>query len=120
RFYAEAVDKVMGDVYESDPYSLVMQRRVPRGVVGAIVPWNFPTSAAIRKVAPALAAGNTVVLKPSELSSRSAMRLALLALEAGLPKGVFNVLPGSGQTVGRGLACHPDVDMVAFTGSTEV
>jgi acyl-CoA reductase-like NAD-dependent aldehyde dehydrogenase len=120
RFYAEAVDKVMGDVYGSDRHSFVVQRRVPRGVVAAVVPWNFPTSNAVLKVAPALAAGNCVVLKPSELSSRSALRLAQLALQAGLPEGVLNVVPGLGQTVGRGLGLHNDVDMVAFTGSTEV
>jgi acyl-CoA reductase-like NAD-dependent aldehyde dehydrogenase len=84
------------------------------------VPWNFPTYNAMLKVAPALAAGNCVVLKPSELSSRSAIRLAQLALHAGVPEGVLNVVPGLGETVGRALGLHKDVDMVAFTGSTEV
>jgi acyl-CoA reductase-like NAD-dependent aldehyde dehydrogenase len=120
RFYAEAVDKVAGDVFSSDHKSFVAQRRVPRGVVAAVVPWNFPTYNAILKVAPALAAGNCVVLKPSELSSRSAVRLANLAISAGLPPGVFNVVPGLGQTVGRALAMHQHVDMIAFTGSTAV
>lgn len=120
RFYAEAVDKVTGDVYSSDRNSLVVTRRVPKGVVAAITPWNFPTVNAVRKLAPALAAGNCVVLKPSELSSRSAMRLAHLALQAGLPEGVLNVVPGVGEIVGRALALHWDVDMVTFTGSTEV
>jgi acyl-CoA reductase-like NAD-dependent aldehyde dehydrogenase len=120
RFYAEAVDKVQGDVYGSDKNSFVAQRRVPRGVVAAVVPWNFPTYNAVLKVAPALAAGNCVVLKPSEWSSRSALRLAHLALQAGLPAGVWNVLPGLGETVGRALGLHRDVDMVAFTGSTVV
>lgn len=120
RFYAEAVDKVTGDVYSSDKNSFVTQRRVPRGVVAAIVPWNFPTYVAVLKVAPALAAGNCVVLKPSELSSRSAVRLAHLALAAGLPPGVLNVVPGLGETVGQALGLHPDVDMVTFTGSTAV
>jgi len=120
RFYAEALDKVTGDVYGSDKHSFVVQRRVPRGVVAAITPWNFPTYNAVLKVAPALAAGNAVVLKPSELSSRSAIRLAYLALEAGLPSGVLNAVPGLGQTVGRALAAHPRVNMVTFTGSTEV
>jgi acyl-CoA reductase-like NAD-dependent aldehyde dehydrogenase len=119
-FYAEALDKVTGEVYASDKGSFVAQRRVPRGVVAAVVPWNFPTYNAVLKLAPALAAGNCVVLKPSELSSRSAMRLAQLALEAGLPPGVFNVVPGLGETVGRALALHMDVDMMTFTGSTEV
>lgn len=120
RFYAEAVDKMMGDMYASDKRSFVAQRRVPRGVVAAVVPWNFPTFNAVLKVAPALAAGNCVVLKPSELSSRSAIRLAQLALRAGLPPGVLNVVPGLGDTVGRALALHMDVDMLTFTGSTAV
>ena len=85
RFYAEAIDKVTGDVFASDKSSLAVQRAIPRGVVAAIVPWNFPTFCAALKVGPALAAGNCVVLKPSEMSSRSAMRLARLAIEAGLP-----------------------------------
>jgi acyl-CoA reductase-like NAD-dependent aldehyde dehydrogenase len=120
RFYAEAVDKVMGDVYNSDKTSFAVQRRVPRGVVAAVVPWNFPTCNAVLKLAPALAAGNCVILKPSELSSRSAIHLAQLALQAGLPPGVLNVVPGLGITVGRALGLHPDVDMVTFTGSTAV
>jgi acyl-CoA reductase-like NAD-dependent aldehyde dehydrogenase len=120
RFYAEAVDKVVGTVFASDRNSLVTQRRIPRGVVAAVVPWNFPTYIAAVKIAPALAAGNCVVLKPSELSSRSALRLAELAMEAGLPSGVLNVVPGSGEIVGRGLGLHRDVDMLTFTGSTEV
>jgi acyl-CoA reductase-like NAD-dependent aldehyde dehydrogenase len=120
RFYAEAADKITGDVYGSDKNSFVAQRRVPRGVVAAIVPWNFPTNAAVLKIAPALAAGNCVVLKPSELSCRSAIRLAQLASQAGLPAGVLNVVPGLGETVGRALGLHCDVDMLTFTGSTEV
>lgn len=120
RFYAEAIDKVMGDVYTSDQHSFVTQRRVPRGVIAAVVPWNFPTYVAVLKIAPALAAGNSVVLKPSELSSRSAIRLAHLALQAGVPPGVLNVVPGLGQTIGRTLGLHGDVDMISFTGSTAV
>jgi acyl-CoA reductase-like NAD-dependent aldehyde dehydrogenase len=120
RFCAEAVDKVTGDVLASDRTTFVVQRRVPRGVVGAIVPWNFPTYVTALKVAPALAAGNSVLLKPSELSSRSALHIAALAMEAGLPPGVLNVLPGVGETVGRAMALHPDIDMLTFTGSTEV
>jgi len=119
RFYAEAIDKVTGDVYRSDGNSFVSQRRVPRGVVAAVVPWNFPTFNAVLKIAPALAAGNSVILKPSELSSQSAMHLAHLSTEAGLPPGVLNAVPGLGETVGRALALHPHVDMVAFTGSSE-
>ncbi|GFE79658.1 aldehyde dehydrogenase [Steroidobacter agaridevorans] len=120
RFYAEAVDKVCGDTYNSDKTTFVAQRRVPRGIVAAVTPWNFPTVNAMSKVAPALAAGNCVVLKPSELSSRSAMRLAILAVEAGLPPGVLNVVPGRGETVGRALGMHMDVNMLTFTGSTEI
>jgi acyl-CoA reductase-like NAD-dependent aldehyde dehydrogenase len=120
RFYAEAIDKVLGDVYGSDIKSFVAQRRVPRGVVAAVVPWNFPTFNAVLKIAPALAAGNCVVLKPSELSSRSATRLAEIALQADLPPGVLNVVPGLGETAGRALALHQDVDMITFTGSTDV
>ncbi len=120
RFYAEAIDKVAGDVYTSDRRAFVAQRRVPRGVVAAIVPWNFPTFNAVLKIAPALAAGNSVVLKPSELSSRSALRLMQLAVDAGIPPGALNMVPGFGLSVGRALALHGDVDMVAFTGSTEV
>ena len=120
RFNAECVDKLGGNVFGSDKKSLVLQRRVPRGVVAAIVPWNFPTYVAALKIAPALAAGNCIVLKPSELSSRSALYLARLALQAGIPPGVFNVVPGLGETVGRALGVHMDIDMIAFTGSTEV
>lgn len=120
RFYAGAIDKVTGEVQGSDRHSFVAQRRVPRGVVAAVVPWNFPTYNAVLKVAPALAAGNCVVLKPSELSSRSAILLAQRALEAGIPPGVLNVVPGLGETVGRALGLHNGVDMLTFTGSTEV
>lgn len=120
RFHAEAIDKVLGDVFTSDKNSFVVQRRVPRGVVAAVVPWNFPTFNAVLKVAPALAAGNCVVLKPSELASRSALRLGELGLEAGLPPGVLNVVLGLGENVGRALALHRDIDLIAFTGSTEV
>ena len=120
RFCAEAIDKIMGDVLGSDRTTFVVQRRIPKGVVAAIVPWNFPTYVTAVKIAPALAAGNCVVLKPSELSSRSASHLASLALEAGLPPGVLNVIPGVGETVGRAMALHMNVDMLTFTGSTEV
>ena len=120
RFNAEAVDKLSGDVFNSDCNSFVTQRRVPVGVVAAITPWNFPTACAVGKIAPVLAAGNTLVLKPSELSSRSAMRLAQLALEAGIPPGVFNVVPGTGDRVGKALALHQQVDLITFTGSTAV
>ena len=120
RFCAGAVDKLRGDVYASDKQSMVLQRWVPRGVVAAIVPWNFPTFNAVLKLGPALAAGNSVVLKPSELSSRSGMHMAHLALEAGIPPGVFNLVPGVGEIVGRALGLSSGIDMLAFTGSTEV
>jgi len=120
RFCAEAVDKITGVIFNSDLGSSVSQKLVPRGVIAAIAPWNFPTFNAIIKVVPALAGGNSVVLKPSELSSQSGLHLAELAIEAGLPPGVFNVVPGGGDTVGRALALHMDVDMIAFTGSTTV
>lgn len=120
RFYAEAADKVQGDVFGSDKHSYVTQRRIPYGVVAAIAPWNFPTFCAVLKAAPALAAGNCVVLKPSEMSSRSSGLIARLAFEAGLPPGVLNVVPGLGATIGPALVSHEDVDMVTFTGSTNV
>jgi acyl-CoA reductase-like NAD-dependent aldehyde dehydrogenase len=118
RFNAVNADKVSGTVVPADPRSLCQTTRSPRGVVGAIVGWNFPLVLAIMKAAPALAAGNSLVLKPSELSSLSALRLAELALEAGVPEGVFNVVTGTGKAVGDALARHNDLDMLSFTGST--
>ena len=118
RTCAGDIDHIIGDAFNSDKACLIMQSRVPRGVVGAIVPWNFPTLNIALKLAPALAAGNCVILKPSEYSSQSAMRLAKLAIEAGLPPGVFNIVPGKGSTVGKSIALHMDVDMITFTGST--
>ena len=120
RFNANAIDKISGDVYNSDKTNFVTQTRGPRGVVAAVVPWNFPIHSAVIKLAPALAAGNCVVLKPSEYSSQSAMRLAELAIDANLPSGVLNMVPGKGDIVGRALALHNDVDMMTFTGSTVV
>jgi 4-(gamma-glutamylamino)butanal dehydrogenase len=120
QFYAEAVDKVSGEIPPTAPGNVALVQRVPLGVVGAVVPWNYPLEMAIWKVAPALAAGNSVVLKPAEQSPLSALRLAELAAEAGLPDGVLNVVPGRGETVGAAIGRHPDVDVVTFTGSTEV
>ncbi len=120
RFNAEAIDKLNGDVFPSDRGSTVFQKRVPRGVVAAIVPWNFPTYNVCLKVAPAMAAGNGVVLKPSELASQSALRLCRLAVEAGIPPGLLNMVPGRGDIVGRALCEHAGVQMVAFTGSSAV
>jgi acyl-CoA reductase-like NAD-dependent aldehyde dehydrogenase len=118
RWYAEAIDKLYGEVAPTDGDSLALITREPVGVVAAIVPWNFPMLMAAWKIAPVLAAGNSLVLKPSEKSPLSAIRLAELALEAGLPPGVFSVVPGLGPVTGKALALHQDVDAIAFTGST--
>jgi acyl-CoA reductase-like NAD-dependent aldehyde dehydrogenase len=118
-YYAGAVDKNFG---ETIPVAggIDMTFREPLGVVGLIVPWNFPLNISSWKLGPALACGNTVVLKPAELTPLSALRLAELALEAGIPEGVLNVLPGKGSVVGQRLIEHPDVAKIGFTGSTEV
>ncbi len=118
RYYAEAIDKVADEIAPVGEGNLAMVRRVPLGVVGAIIPWNFPFDMAAWKCAPALAAGNSVVLKPSERSPFTALRLAELAREAGLPDGVLNVVTGHGGGAGKALALHDDVDCLAFTGST--
>lgn len=117
---AEAVDKVYGEIAPTPNHELGLITREPLGVVGAIVPWNFPLLMATWKYAPALAAGNSVVLKPSEKSPLSAIRIAELAMQAGIPAGVFNVLPGFGKGAGEPLALHMDVDGLVFTGSTGV
>ena len=117
-WYAEAVDKVYDEIAPTGPRALALITREPVGVVGAIVPWNYPMIMAAWKIGPALAAGNSVVLKPSEKSPLTALRLAELALEAGLPPGVFNVVPGYGAEAGEALALHRDVDAIGFTGST--
>jgi acyl-CoA reductase-like NAD-dependent aldehyde dehydrogenase len=119
-WYAEAVDKIYDEIAPTAPSALALITREPMGVIGAVVPWNYPMIMAAWKLGPALAAGNSVVLKPSEKSPLSAMRLAELALEAGLPEGVFNVVPGYGQEAGEALALHPQVDAIGFTGSTRV
>ena len=119
-FYAEAIDKVAGEIPTTDPGNVALVRRVPLGVVGAVVPWNYPLEMAIWKLGPALAAGNTVVLKPAEQSPLSALRLAELALEAGMPEGVLNVVTGQGEVTGAALGRHNDVDVLTFTGSTQV
>ena len=118
RWYGEAIDKVYGEIAPTPANALALVTREPVGVVAAIVPWNYPLLMAAWKIAPALAAGNSVVLKPSEKSPLSALRLAELALEAGIPPGVFNVLPGFGNEAGMALAMHMDVDCIGFTGST--
>lgn len=120
QWYAEAIDKVYDEVAPTGPGDLALVSRVPLGVVGAVTPWNFPLDMATWKAAAALAAGNSVVLKPAEQSPLSALRLAELAAEAGVPDGVFNVVPGFGATAGRALGLHMDVDCLAFTGSTGI
>lgn len=120
RWFGEATDKVYGEVAPTGDDSLATVTREALGVVAAVVPWNYPLDMAAWKVAPALAAGNSVVLKPSEKSPLSAIRLAELASEAGLPDGVLNVVPGDGPVVGQALGLHMDVDCLTFTGSTVV
>lgn len=117
-WYGEAIDKLYDEVAPTPRSGLALITREPMGVIGAIVPWNYPMIMAAWKLGPALAAGNSVVLKPSEKSPYTALRLAELALEAGLPEGVFNVLPGFGHEAGEALALHMDVDAIGFTGST--
>lgn len=119
-WYGESLDKLYDQVASTAANVLATITREPLGVIAAVVPWNFPLDMAAWKLAPALAAGNSVVLKPAEQSPFSALRLAELALEAGLPPGVLNVVPGLGEQAGRALGLHPDVDALVFTGSTEV
>ncbi|MGB1918471.1 MAG: aldehyde dehydrogenase [Candidatus Puniceispirillales bacterium] len=120
QWYAEAIDKIYDEIAPTGAGNLAMITKEPLGVVGAVVPWNFPLDMATWKGAAALAAGNSVVLKPAEQSPLSALRLAELAMEAGLPEGVFNVVTGYGETAGKALGLHGDVDCLAFTGSTPV
>lgn len=117
RYYGELIDKTYGEIAPTGPGLLGLIHKEPIGVVGAIVPWNFPLMIGAWKIAPALAAGNSVVLKPAETASLSLLRLGELALEAGLPPGVFNVVTGRGAVTGEALALSMDVDVLAFTGS---
>jgi aldehyde dehydrogenase (NAD+) len=119
-YYAGMADKINGQVIPTRSDALTYTVREPVGVVGAIVPWNFPLMIGMWKIAPALACGCTVVMKPAEITSLTALRLGELALEAGLPGGVLNVVPGFGKTAGQALVDHPDVDKVTFTGSPTV
>jgi gamma-glutamyl-gamma-aminobutyraldehyde dehydrogenase len=119
-WYGEAIDKVYDEIAPTARSALALITREPMGVVGAIVPWNYPLLMTAWKLGPALAAGNSVVLKPSEKAPLSVLRLAELAIEAGLPEGVFNVVPGYGHEAGEALALHMDVDAIGFTGSTRV
>ncbi|MFN3789226.1 aldehyde dehydrogenase [Massilia sp.] len=120
RWYGEAIDKIYDQVAPTGADSLALITREPVGVVAAVIPWNYPMLMAAWKIGPALAAGNSLVLKPSEKAPLSCLRLAELALEAGVPPGVFNVLPGYGHEAGSALGLHMDVDCIAFTGSTRV
>lgn len=117
RYYAESIDKVYGEIAPTGDNVLGLIHREPVGVVGAIVPWNFPLMIGAWKIAPALAAGNSVVLKPAETASLSLLRLAELCHEAGLPEGVLNVVTGRGAVAGEALGLSMDVDVLAFTGS---
>ncbi len=119
-WYGQAVDKVYGEIAPTAADALALIGREPLGVVGAVVPWNYPLIISAWKLAPALAAGNSVVLKPAEQSPLSALALAELAAEAGVPAGVLNVVPGYGEEAGEALGRHHDVDKVAFTGSVPV
>ena len=118
RFYAEFADKLGGDVVATDHDHLGMTISEPYGVIAAIAPWNFPLVMASWKIAPALAAGNAVVLKPSEMTPFSVLRLAELAVQAGVPAGIFNVIQGDGRVTGDALVRHPKISKVTFTGST--
>ncbi|HWL43709.1 MAG TPA: aldehyde dehydrogenase [Ilumatobacter sp.] len=120
RWYAEAADKHFGKIAPTGSDHLGLIVREPVGVVGAVLPWNFPMAMLAWKIGPALAAGNSVIVKPPELATLTTIRLAELAHEAGVPAGVFNVTPGLGHVAGKSLGRHMDVDMVTFTGSTEV
>jgi acyl-CoA reductase-like NAD-dependent aldehyde dehydrogenase len=117
QWYAEAADKQYGEVGPTGPDALSLVTREPLGVVAAVVPWNYPLIITAWKLGPALATGNSVILKPASQSPLTALRLASLAAEAGLPDGVLNVLPGPGGVIGAALARHPGVDKLAFTGS---
>lgn len=120
QYFAETIDKIEGTVTNTDPNALHMIVREPLGVVACVTPWNYPLMMAAWKVAPALAAGNSVILKPAEQSPMSALLLARIFAEAGVPDGVFNVVNGFGEDTGKALGLHMDVDKIGFTGSTEV
>ncbi len=117
-YFGESADKLWGDTYPARPDVMMLTLREPVGVVGAITPWNFPLLQAMWKIAPALALGNTVVLKPASVTPLTALLFANLLAEAGLPPGAFNVLPGPGAVVGAAMAEHPGIDKISFTGET--
>src|SRR5699024_914010 len=117
-WHAETIDKLYDQVAPTGDDALGLVVREPIGVVGCVLPWNFPLMMLAWKIGPALAAGNSVLVKPAEQTSLSTLRIAELALEAGIPAGVFNVVPGPGEITGEALGMHDDIDMVSFTGST--
>ncbi len=119
KWHAELIDKLYDQTAPAGEDALAVIVREPIGVVGAVLPWNFPLMMLAWKIGPALAAGNSVIIKPAEQTSMTALRLAELAIEAGVPAGVFNVVPGMGPDVGEPIGRHMDIDMVSFTGSTE-
>src|SRR5690606_1699507 len=120
RWYAEAIDKCFGRIAPTGPAATGLIVKEPIGVVGAVLPWNFPAQMYAWKVAPALAAGNSVIVKPAELTSLSAYRMTQLAHEAGVPAAALQLVTGLGEEVGQAIGRHMDVDVVSFTGSTEV
>ncbi len=119
KWHAEAIDKIYDQTAPVGDDAMAMIVREPIGIVGCVLPWNFPMLMLAWKIGPALAAGNSVIVKPAEQTPLTALRLAELAMEAGLPRGVLQVLPGDGPTTGQPIGLHPDIDMVSFTGSTE-
>src|SRR5262245_56353584 len=119
-YFSGWATKLAGETLPVNPAFFTYTLREPLGVIGAIIPWNFPMIMVGWKAAPALAAGNTVILKPAELTPLTAIRIGELALEAGIPPGVFNVLPGKGSIAGEAMVKHPGIDKLTFTGSTEV
>lgn len=120
RFAAEAIDKINDEITPTDVDSMCLVRREPIGVCAAILPWNFPILMSAWKLAPILAAGNCVIVKPAKLTSLTLLKLAELSLEAGIPEGVLNVVPGSGSVIGDALANHKGIDLITFTGSTVI
>ena len=117
RYYAEAIDKIYGEVSNTSSDFIGLIQKEPVGVVAAIVPWNFPLMIGAWKIAPALAMGNSVIIKPSEAASLSLLKLGEICLEAGLPPGTLNIVTGNGKQTGQALARHMDVDVLTFTGS---
>ena len=120
QWYAELADKTFGKIAPTGPGALALITKEPAGIAGAVLPWNFPLVMAAWKIAPALAVGCSAVIKPAEQTSLSAIRLAELMQEAGVPDGVINIVPGFGETAGKAIGLHNDIDTVSFTGSTEV